>query len=191
MKATGPIAALLALAALSGACACPRCPKETFEGVGVVMPAAPNGAERGAISSVIQLLAVGGDSLETNALSTGLATRRIVIGAFATAPRANRIRGYALMKDGRLALQDFYVRSTPPDSSYLKNPRTWPLIPIIYAAGVRLAGSGDWAQSIAATKEFMPKLAERIRSGEAAAALPPGTNTKELARSLMAWGRTF
>ena len=171
---------------------CPKCAVDSQDGVGVsyISPLAP--VEKGAVASVIQLLAVqaGPESPEIRALDSGLASGMLVIGYFNRPPRS-QVRGYVLMKDGRLALDEGFVRAAALDAGYLSDMRTWPFIPVLYAAGHRLAHGGTWMDSVTAARPFAVSLAETVERGEASRTLPSRMDTSGLARALRFWQENF
>jgi len=184
-----PVMALL----LQIGCACPKCPIDSTDGVGVALIKNPNPAERGAIASVLQVLTaqVGPESLEIRAIDSALSTRRLVVGQFFPSEQNPETRGYVLMKDGAIALDISFVRSAPPDSNYLADPRTWPMFPMLYAAGYRLTHGGTWRDSIAAAGAFADDLAEGVSSGQVTVTLPAATDRAQLARFLRNWKQIY
>ncbi len=183
---------ILALAVLS-ACACPKCPLDSTDGVGVALIRNPNAAERGAIASVLQVLTAqaGPESAEIRAIDSALSARRLVVGQFFPSAKNPETRGYVLMKDGAIALDISFVRCAPPDSNYLADQRTWPLFPVLYAAGHRLHHGGTWRESIAAAGAFADDLAEDISRGSVAETLPTSTDRALLARFLRNWKQIY
>jgi len=186
------LALALILAAALSACGCPRCPKDSQEGVGVTYAKPPTGAERGALASVIQLIIAeaGPEDPAVRAFDSALSRGLVVIGRLNNSPSAP-VRGYVMLLDGRIALDDAFVRVAPPDAGYLANPKTWPLIPVVYAAGRRLQGNVTWLQSVEAARPLAGRLADRVEQGGAENVLPNGTRTGDLARALGYWKESF
>ena len=193
MKRLGFVCSIALLVFTLSGCVCPKCPLDSLDGVGVALIKKPNGAERGAIASVLQVLTAqtGPESPEVRAVDSALASRRLVVGKFHPSPRHPEARGYVMMKDGRIALDVSFVRAAPPDSNYLADRRTWPLIPILYASGHRLVRGGTWRDSVTAAGVFSDELADGVESGRVAGTLPAGTDRAGLARYLRNWKRIY
>ncbi len=193
MRRLGIVFSLALLTPILSGCACPKCPIDSQDGVGVALIKNPNAAERGAIASVLQVLTAqaGPESPEVVALHSALASRRMVIGRFHPSPRHPETRGYVMMKNGRIALDLYFVRAAPPDSNYLADRRTWPLMPILFAAGYRLVHGGTWRDSVTAAGAFADELADGVESDRVAGALPAGTDRADLARFLRNWKQIY
>ncbi len=174
-------------------CRCPRCPLDSMDGVGVSLPSSPNAAERGALYSAFALVAAeaGPEAPEVQALDAALSGHNVVIGRFLVTRDTSHIRGYALLSDGRVALEERYARGALPDANFLASRNVWPLIPYLYAAGYRLARGGTWNDSHAAAVEFTGRLADALDAREHSALLPPGTDIPLLARALRYWQANF
>jgi hypothetical protein len=190
-------ALLLAAAAVAAVpvagCRCPRCPLDTMDGIGVSLPSSPSSAERGALYSVFALLAAeaGPGAPEVQALDSALSGHNVVIGRFLVTRDTSHIRGYALLNDGRVALEERYARGALPDTNFLASRNVWPLIPYLYAAGYRMARGGTWNDSHAAAVEFTGHLADALDAKKHSALLPPGTDIPLLARALRYWQANF
>ena len=188
---------IVILSALLGAelsgCTCPKCPIDSTDGVGVALIKRPNSAERGAIASVLQLLTAqaGPESPEIRAIDSALASGQLIVGQFFPSKLNPETRGYVLMKDGVIALDISFVRSAPPDSNYLADQRTWPMFPVLYAAGFRLARGGTWRDSVAAAGAFADDLAAGVLSGRVDGTLPAATNRELLAAFLRNWKHIY
>lgn len=187
------LATALLVPTLLPACACPKCPIDSTDGVGVALIKNPNSAERGAIASVLQVITVevGPESPEVRAIDSALSSRRLVVGQFFPSEKNPETRGYVLMKDGTIALDISFVRSAPADSNYLADQRTWPMFPMLFAAGYRLAHGGTWRDSIEAAGAFADDLAEGVSSGRVAGTLPADTDRALLARFLRNWKQIY
>ena len=174
-----------------GACACPKCAVDTMDEIGVSEVNPPTGIDRGALASVIEFLVAtaGVESTQVRAIDSAIASEALVLGFFVASPWAADVRGYALMKDGRIVLDVRLVRAAPPDARYLAHPQVWPLIPFLYAAGHRLAHGGTWLDSIAAARPFATAAADAIEAGAADSPLPPGVPPGALADYLRRWSR--
>ncbi|MCU0725560.1 MAG: hypothetical protein MUE73_07215 [Planctomycetes bacterium] len=182
--------AVLAVAAASG-CYCPKCPVDTADGIAVSTVSILSSAERGALFGALGFVTAecGPESPEVRALDIALSGNSTVVGRFQPTRDSMHVRGYALLKDGRLALDDRLVRAAPPDAQFLADPATWPLIPFLYAAGYRMAHGGTWEESNAAAHAFADQLAKSLDQGRHAALLPPGVEPWHLAKGLRSWQR--
>jgi len=182
---------VLALSAglLPAACACNRCAVESLDGVDVSVLSSPTAAERGAIASALALVTVeaGPESSEVRAIDHALGSRRLLIGWFHRAEDGSAVRGYALLRDGRVVLDHEFVRAATADSGYLADPRSWPFVPFLYAAGRRIAAGGSWESSVEAAGSFAGSLAETVEAGRADGVLPVGTDDVALALALKRW----
>jgi hypothetical protein len=193
MKTPGLFVLAGLLATLLAGCACPRCPVDSVDGVGVAVIRNPNSSERGALAAVLGVLyaQTGPESAEVRAVDTALGQYGLVTGGFHSPPDNPDTRGYVLMKDGRIAVDATFIRAAPPDSDYLADRRTWPLFPVLYAAGCRLVHGGAWRDSISSAADFAEELAAGIEAGRITAALPPDTDLEALARFLREWRNLY
>ncbi len=158
---------LVSVVVWGAGCACPGCPEDSVDGVQVSVLAPPSIAERGALDSAIELVAVaaGPAGPEVTALRAALDDGRLLIGWFR---EKSTVRGYTLLAGGRVALDHRYVRAVAADSAYLASPMVWPLLPYLYAAGFRLANGGSREASIDAARTFAVKLAGSVEAEMAA-----------------------